>query len=207
MVFSACIVVIALSASAQITVGPNLPPGTTSYAYSVAQDPYSPAETAWTFGTSLAPISISYNPSAGVWQKQLFGAGQLDTFQEVNMLEYIQVGTGSTFTDWHQSITTPNFVWSNDADDSFFTINGGAQQFTGVSYSPDFTGLNITFPAGEPAGTVIMLHGELEYIGGPTFDNNANALVVNQYATIPEPSALALLGLGALGVLVSRRRK
>ena len=113
----------------------------------------------------------------------------------------------STFTDWHQSITTPNFVWSNDADDSFFTINGGAQQFTGVSYSPDFTGLNITFPAGEPAGTVIMLHGELEYIGGPTFDNNANALVVNQYATIPEPSALALLGLGALGVLVSRRRK
>ena len=203
-----CVVATALTASAQFSAGPNLPPGTTSFNSSVAQDPDALSETAWTFGTAGLPIVITQNPNAGVWEKVLSGAGQLDTFQEVNLREFIRVGAGSQqFSDWHETVTTPNFEWGFDADDTFYTINGGAQQFSGISFSPDFTSVSFTFPTLEPPGTVIFIHKELEYIGSDTFDNNLNAITVDEYPTVPEPSTLALLGLGALGVLVSRRRK
>ena len=137
-----------------------------------------------------------------------FWAGQLDTFSEVNLREFIKVGaTSEQFSDWHETVTTPNFEWGFDPDDTFYTINGGAQQFSGITFNADYTTVNFVFPTFEPPGTVIFLHKELEYIGAETFDNDLNAIVVDQYPTVPEPSTLALLGLGALGALVSRRRK
>jgi hypothetical protein len=95
LLLTACAVATALSASAQsFVIGPNtdITPGAISYASSISGDPYAPSENAWFFGTLSLPITISYDAAAGVWQKQLSGAGQLDQYQEVNLLEYLRVG-------------------------------------------------------------------------------------------------------------------
>ena len=202
-----CAVATAPSSSAQFSIGPNLPPGQTSYAFNVTQDPYAPSENAWFFGTQANPITIAYNSQAGVWEKQLSGAGQLDTFQEVNLLEYVKVGAGTGWTDWHETVATPNFIWGFDPDDTFYTINGGAPQFTGITFGANNTIVNFVFPTDEPAGTVILLHKELQYMGDVTFDNDLTPIVVDEYPTVPEPASLTVLGIGAALAFISRRRE
>jgi hypothetical protein len=202
--------VMAISASAQsFTVGPNTntAPGGISYAYSITTDPYAPSENAWFFGTQGLPYTISYGAAAGVWQKQLSGAGSLDQYQEVNLLEYVEVGAGQQWTDWHETIATTNFIWGYDADDTFYTINGGAAQTAGISYNADHTAVTFDFSAAVPANTVIMIHKELQYMGLNTFDNNSTAIVINEFPSVPEPSTLALSAVAGLGLFLFRRRK
>ena len=92
----------ALATSPIYVIGPNTntAPGLISTASSLSADPYAPSENAWFFGTAGLPIGISYDASAGVWQKQLSGAGQLDTYQEVNLLEYVKVNANPQFQAW-----------------------------------------------------------------------------------------------------------
>jgi hypothetical protein len=67
--------------------------------------------------------------------------------------------------------------------------------------------LNIAFPTDLPVGTKIVLHHEVQYIGADCFNNNSVPIVLDQYvAVVPEPSSLAVLGLGAAHRLIHRRR-
>jgi hypothetical protein len=197
----------ALSTSAQFSIGPNLTPGRIAYEYNVSQDPYDPGEPAWLFGSSQNPISISYNSVADIWQRRVSGDGAFGHNQEVDLLDYVNVGAGSPWTDWHETIATPNFVWSTDADDAFYTINGGTPQFTGISYSSDHASVDIALPTALPVGAKIVLHDEVQYMGSACFDNNIVPIVLNQFVSVPEPSSLVLLSLGAVLALIPRRRK
>jgi hypothetical protein len=180
----------ALSSSAQFSIGPNLTSDRISYANNVSQVPYDLGEPAWLFGSSQNPISISYNSVAGIWQRRVSGDGAFSHNQEMDRVDYVKVGAGSPWTDWHETIATPNFVWSNDADDTFYTINGGAPQYTGISYSPDRTSVNIALPTDLPVGAKIVLHDEAQYLGAACFDNNTVPIVLNQFADVPEPAWL-----------------
>lgn len=200
-----CVVATALSTFAQSPIGPNLPYGIFTQNSSPVLDPFNNSEVAWVFGSENFPYSFHYDPQAGVWEKSMTGVGSLDQFQEVNLVEYIKVGADPVWSDWHETLITPNFVWGSDVGDTFYTINGGASQNTGITFSGNV--LNIVFPSAEPAGTVIMIQKEMTYTGLDNFDNNQNPIVLDQYATVPEPSSLAMLGLGAVLAFISRRRK
>jgi hypothetical protein len=209
LLLAVCAVATATSASADIfVIGPNtgVAPGATSYASSISQDPYAPSENAWFFGTAGLPVTVSYNAAAGVWQKQLSGAGSLDQYQEVNLLEYVRVGAGPVWTDWHETIVTPDFIWGFDPDDTFYTLNGGAAQTAGISFSADYSQVTFNFPTSVPTNTVILFHKELQYMGVNTFDNNTTAIVVNQFASVPEPCTWVFLGIGLAGLVLRRRR-
>jgi len=54
--------------------------------------------------------------------------------------------------------------------------------------------------------TVILFHKELQYMGADTFDNNATAVVVDEFASVPEPATWALMGIGLAGLAFRRRR-
>ena len=197
----------ALPAFAQISIGPNLTPGRITYEYGVSQDPFDPGEPAWLFGNSYNPVSISFNSAAGVWQQRVSGDGSFSHNQEVDLIDYVKIGNGSPWIDWHETIDTPNFVWSTDADDAYYTINGGAPRYSGITYSPDHTSVNITLPTALPVGDQIVLHDEIQYTGSACFNNNSVPIVLNQFVTVPEPVSLAVLGLGAVLALIPRRRK
>ena len=199
---------LAMVAPTIYVIGPDtdVAPGAVSYDYSLSQDPYAPSENAWTFGTPSLPVALSYGAAAGVWQKQLSGAGQLDTYQEVNLLEYVKIGANPPWTDWHETICTPGFIWGYDPDDTFYTINGGAAQTAGIVYNADYTTLTFNFSAPLPVNTVILFHKELQYMGADTFDNNATAVVVDEFASVPEPATWALMGIGLAGLAFRRRR-
>jgi hypothetical protein len=203
------VVATALSTSAQISIGPGSIPSQIFYTNTISQNPYAPDIPAWVLGNSCDPISIIYDSLAGVWQGQFSGGGSFQQFQEVPLLDYIKVGDNSQWADWHETISTPNFIWSIDAGSTFFTINGGAPQYTGISFSPDQSTLNIAFQMNLPMGAEIVLFQVVEYVGVASFDNNTTSLVLNQFqlVAIPEPSSVAVFGLGAVLALIPRWRK
>jgi hypothetical protein len=200
------VVATAISTSAQISIGPGSIPGQIFSTNTISQNPYAPDIPAWVLGNSCDPISIIYDSLAGVWQGQLSGGGSFHQFQEVPLLDYIKLGDNSQWADWHETINTPNFIWSADAGSTFYTINGGAPQYTGISFSPDQTTLNIAFPMDLPMGAEILLFQVVEYVGVTSFDNNTTSIVLNQLVAIPEPSSVAVLGLGAVLALIPRWR-
>jgi hypothetical protein len=200
------VVTTALSAFAQLSIGPNLSSGQITCVNNVSPDPYESGESAWLLGNSRHPVPVAFNPLAGPWQAQLSGGGLLGQNQEVDLLDYIILSACLPLADWHETIATPNFVWSTDSDDTFYTVNGGAPQYVGISYSPDKTTLNIDLPD-LPAGAKIVLHQEVQYMGAGSFDNNTTPVVFDQIVAVPEPSSVAVLGLGAVLALIPRRRR
>ena len=76
------------------------------------------------------------------------------------------------------------------------SINGGAAQIAGISFNADHTQVTFDFPPPVPVNTVILFHKELQYMDVDTIDNNVNAIVVNEFASVPEPSTWALMVIG-----------
>ena len=89
-------------------------------------------------------------------------------------------------------------------DSGTATVPGGGSQTTDVTFD---TGPGIQLAAGQSGRFVFTIGGGLETsTSSGNIDNIALIGSLGEPAGIPEPSSLALLGLGAIG-LVSRRRR
>ena len=123
-----------------------------------------------------SPGRIVFTPDAG------FAA----TITSFDLDEW--AGGGATTVDWSISGGTSGTLASGTWDD-FSIANGGRSTVT-----PNVTGANgeaLTLSLGQSGG-----NGEYLALDNLAFDQ----------VTIPEPSSVALLGLGGLGVLLRRRR-
>jgi hypothetical protein len=113
--------------------------------------------------------NLEYDPDAGPWVKQLndFLAPCSCAVQE-----FITIGGGISWTDWHESFVYPpggpfvpgDFVWTTfqmsasfDGGINFIAVPGLVVEIDGNDVWAEFDAL--------PAGTVIQIQKEFEYLG------------------------------------------
>ncbi len=200
-IFAAVLLALAALPALATPIGPNTgAPALTTTISTYGVDPFS-TEAAALIGTSTNPVPISYGgATAGSWLKQLQGL-VLDPTDELNLVEYVRVDPQQDWTDWHEVIKAQNIGWSQDADDSWYSLDGGTTKiYTGYTYNGQ--DLELVFQTPVAPGTLVIFHKELINLGSSQFSGEID---VNQYPSVPEPATLSLLALGGLAML--RRRK
>jgi hypothetical protein len=127
---------------------------------------------------------------------------------------------GQSVSDWHEEIKTPGWVWVKPGDqvggtvflpgDSLITRDGEPWPSTPIDMpNPSDDKLWVEFEPIDP-GHVLDIHKGLLWVGttdNPIWGDEPDEeyfIRVCEYPT-PEPSALALIGLGGLVVLRRRR--
>jgi hypothetical protein len=153
---------------------------------------------------SGTPIPVSLDPSGSqVWSKNFTGPnGGSFVYPAMSpplpVSEVLQVAPNLPWTDWHEDVLDPSWVWVNPA---VFVNN--------VQIFPTVTGvgtsnLSFFFTPALNVGDLVIIRKELQYNGvpGTAF---IGTLPIHQYPT-PEPASLGLLALGGLVTLRRRRR-
>ena len=148
----------------------------------------------WSWGASFSGVSsggsgggsVGFNISGGTY---------------LGELQYGGSGTGGG------NIVAPNTPFSSVAAQTSVDYNFTAAK-AGVSYNPAIWALvsdNSSYTAKLAFGGSSLTYQNL---ASGTFTTNADLVVAYNYtaAAVPEPSAFALLGLGALGLVARRRR-
>ena len=117
--------------------------------------------------------TISFVPGAGPWVKALDVPEGL--FFDL-LFEDIEVGAGPDWTDWHEEIQTPDWVFS---EVEIVTDTGELHIIQGPT-----TDVWVDFDNPLPPGTLITIQKSLSYIGDPI--QGSSIIVIWEYPTIDE---------------------
>jgi hypothetical protein len=150
------------------------------------------------------PIPVQLDPNGPVWSKVFTDPNGGNFFQPafgppLPVYEALQVAPTLPWTDWHEDVIHPDWVWTNPS----ILVNGvtpGGLTITGAGTNS----LSFFFNPVAP-GSIVEIFKDLVYTGvpGTTFIGTLN---IHEYPT-PEPASAALLGCAGVLLLSRRRRK
>jgi hypothetical protein len=159
------------------------------------------AEVAWLLGSQISPRQFGYDAAAGYWLKNLNTVQPVGHNEEINLVEWVNI-TGTNLANWSETSLTPGWVFSTDADDTWYSTDNGVTKLGLGNFGSGNATVQIPISPSLASGTTVMLHTELMWTGA---DGEFNGYV--QVAqTVPEPCTFVLLACGLVGLLVIRRR-
>ena len=221
--FAALGVVLAIAATATAQIGPitSGPGGPLNPTISIPV-PQDPLSGLFNFGTPTNPVVVSYATGAGSFEKELKpnpdqnNDGVVDATDFAQFLatpfltlsEFLTVGPGTPWTDWHEQIHTPGWDWGN-----VNIITPGVVGPTNLVINQAGPNVDFFFDPIAP-GMNVIIRKQLHFNGQPNTTMQADFLAgnysikVTEYPTsVPEPTALPLVGLALAGFAMVRLRR
>ena len=166
----------------------------------------------WSVGSPTSRMLITADPAAPNWIKVLQTPQGLLTGFALD--EFLRVGPGPAWTDWHERIVTPGWQWGGED-----TLTAGTSPFVlGIRTDTDSDGLFETlsffFDPLAP-GTDVTIEKDIvcglpNGCTGEPVPGHGFGILVREFPTVavvPVPGTLLLLAGGLAGLAALRRRR
>ncbi len=164
-------------------------------------------------GWWVGPTEVDTDPADGFWTKELRLPRRVSLDSPLNLVEVLKVGSGFTWSGWHEEFISTGWDWKQGAAYLFgpdalniSKISSGhlGPVSTIGTVSADGNSIDFAFANALGEGSWMVLVKQFMWTGEATGDRPRSILVAQ--SPVPVPGALWLLGSGILGLVLIRRR-